>query len=80
MTTSPQRGPLASIVGATVNFFDRDGVPWRVTELDCGEVPGARGARCLVFMSDSVMRRVWNYPADWRLLDAAGLVEVSWRR
>ena len=80
MATSPQPGPLAPIVGAAVNFTDRDGEPWQVTERACGEVPGARGARCLVFMSDSAMRRVWHYPADWRLLDAAALMELSWRR
>jgi hypothetical protein len=80
MATSPQPGRLAPIVGAAVIFSDRDGEPWQVTELDCGQVPGARGARCLVFMSDSVMRRVWSYPTAWRRLDVAELMEVSWRR
>jgi hypothetical protein len=41
-------------------------------------VPGARGSACLVFDSDAVIRRVWNYPTDWRALSAAELVAISW--
>jgi hypothetical protein len=72
--------PLAPVLGVAIDFADAAGEFWRVTERDCRSVPGARGARCLVFMSESVFRRVWSYPADWRALAAAALEELSWRR
>ncbi len=80
MSTPSQPGPLTSVPGAPVEFSDGNGERWRVTERDCRQVPGARGVRCLIFQSDSTFRRVWNYPADWRVLGAAALMEVSWRR
>jgi hypothetical protein len=79
MTVSPPL-PLATVLGTAVEFTDADGESWRVTERDCRSVPGARGARCLVFMSDFVFRRVWKYPATWRTLSAAALTELSWRQ
>jgi hypothetical protein len=75
-----QHPTLPMLVGAAVEFMDADGESWRVTERDCRDVPGARGARCLIFMSESVFRRVWVYPADWRTLSAAALEELSWRQ
>jgi hypothetical protein len=53
---------------------------WTVVELDAGMVPGSRGARCLVFARQECIRRVWDFPGDWRTLDAAGLLELSWHR
>jgi hypothetical protein len=53
---------------------------WSVVEVDAGAVPGARRARCLLFTRAECIRRVWDYPADWRTLDAAGLTALSWRR
>jgi hypothetical protein len=79
MNSSPHV-PLAPVLGVAIDFADAVGEVWRVTERDCRGVPGARGARCLVFMSESVFRRVWKYPADWRALAAAALEELSWRR
>jgi hypothetical protein len=70
----------STVVGTVLYFVDADGTPWNITERDCRDLPGARGARCLVFMSDSVFRRVWDYPVAWRALDDAGLTELSWRR
>lgn len=58
--------------------FDRDGVRWRVYEESGAVVPGARGSACLVFDSDAVIRRVWNYPTEWRALSAAELIAISW--
>jgi hypothetical protein len=79
MSSSPHE-PLAPVLGAAIEFADAAGEPWRVTERDCRGAPGARRARCLVFMSESVFRRVWSYPAEWRTLAAAALEELSWRR
>ena len=55
-------------------------VQWMVVEVDAAGVPGARGPRCLVFTRADCIRRVWDYPTDWRTLDAAGLTALSWRR
>jgi hypothetical protein len=62
-----------------VIVHDDRGVRWEVSERDAAHVPGARGPRCLVFMSDSAVRRVWTYPPTWRLLSAAALLAVSER-
>ena len=35
---------------------------------------------CLRFDTPSTVRRVWDYPPDWRTLDDAALVALSWRR
>ena len=53
---------------------------WWVVEVDARHVPGARGARCLLFSSASCIRRVWSYPANWRTLDDAALASLSWQR
>lgn len=58
-----------------INF---EGIQWRVDELDTSSTPGSRGAHCLVFDADSIVRRVWTYPADWRELsdrELAGLLD-----
>jgi len=48
--------------------------------VDARAVPGAHGARCLVFSREDCIRRVWDYPADWRSLDGAALSALSWHR
>jgi hypothetical protein len=32
-----------------------------------------------VFASPEVVRRVWDYPPDWRALSDAALYALSWR-
>ena len=71
---------VATVIGEPVRYVDGDGDRWRVTERDCRGVPGARGARCLVFMSECVFRRIWEYPAAWRTLPVAALITLSWQR
>ena len=63
----------------TVVIADAQGMVWRVTEHDARLIPGRRGDRCLVFSSVLAVRRVWDFPAGWRDLPAAQLIEVSWR-
>jgi hypothetical protein len=58
--------------------FQADGVRWLVTEHAGNLVPGARGDRCLIFMSADVIRRVWRYPLDWRSLPPERLIALSW--
>ena len=40
--------------------------------------PWARGERCLLFRSATTIRRVWNYPAEWKELAPAELERLSW--
>lgn len=56
------------------------GVEWTVTERNGAQVPGARGARCLIFASPETIRRVWDVPPDWYTLSDAALFALSWRR
>ena len=37
----------------------------------------ARGDRCLVLNSRDCVRRIWNYPPDWRRLDADTLLALG---
>jgi hypothetical protein len=55
-------------------------IRWQVDEVASADHPGAKQPRCLVFTSDTTMRRVYDYPADWRTLSESELFAVSWRR
>jgi hypothetical protein len=69
--------------GAAVRFTQRVGeewLDWAVLEVDAAAVPGALGPRCLLFTRPHCIRRVWDYPPDWRTLDDAGLAALSWHR
>ena len=61
-------------------FVDPDSrQAWSVFEVDAAGVPGAGDrARCLVFVRDEAVRRVWEYPDSWYLLDDADLAALSW--
>ena len=50
---------------------------WSVTEIS-GNVPTRPGQRCLIFASADAVRRVWNYPPEWRELTDAQLEALSW--
>ena len=75
--------PARTMGAAAVSFVQRVGDTyheWSVVEVDARAVPGARGPRCLIFTRDSCIRRVWEYPAHWRTLDADELTALSWHR
>ena len=55
---------------------DRNGVECSVQEVDTPQT-WARGERCLVLNSRDCVRRVWDYPADWRRLDADTLFALG---
>jgi hypothetical protein len=66
-----------AIGAANALIITVDHEEWRIYEL----APGAldrRGSNTLVFESDGVMRRVRNYPSNWRELPASELVKLSW--
>jgi len=79
MTASGGSKPLRTGRGE-VNFVDNEEVLWTVTERDAHDVPGKRGARCLIFASSDAIRRVWEYPAGWRDLLTPSLIALSWSR
>jgi hypothetical protein len=42
---------------------------WAVRERDASRVPGAYAPTCLIFESDQVVRRLWNFPSNWTDMD-----------
>ncbi|HEY2377660.1 MAG TPA: hypothetical protein VGH98_16930 [Gemmatimonadaceae bacterium] len=54
-----------------------EGLPWRVYELP-PTVFDRRTSPSLVFESDGVVRRVRNYPSEWRALADDVLFALSW--
>jgi hypothetical protein len=56
------------------------GIWWRVFEVETAERAWAHKGRCLLFVSPEVIRRVWQYPADWWQLSTDELYAVGWRR
>ena len=78
--TASRGAPPPRPVGGGVSFVDDEHVPWTVTERDGREVPGSRGARCLIFASSEAVRRVWVYPVGWRDLLTPSLIALSWSR
>lgn len=50
---------------------------WTVRELDTTTLPGALGARCLVFENHSLVRRLWVYPSTWATLPAESLLRLA---
>lgn len=58
-------------------FTDADGVRWRVVERPFGQYDRRRGLS-LIFSSDSAVRRVRDYPADWIDLPDEALAALSW--
>ena len=55
---------------------DAEGSEWVVQEVETPQA-WARGARCLIFSSASVVRRVWRYPAEWARLSSRALLELG---
>ena len=54
-----------------------DRVRWLVYEL-APPTLDRRSTPSLVFESEGTVRRIRNYPADWRSLDDAALFSLSW--
>jgi hypothetical protein len=54
-----------------------ENVPWLVYELPPSDYD-RRETPSLIFESEGAMRRVRNYPADWRTLSDAELFALSW--
>lgn len=72
------RAPTTSPLQPGRIFRDAEGVEWCVTEERFGEYDRRRGAS-LIFSSESVVRRVRDYPAEWRGLSEVALLALSWK-
>lgn len=57
-------------------LLERGERQWTVREMDARDVPGARAPRCLICESTDVIRRLWDYPSDWRDRDDAELAKL----
>ena len=68
----PLAAPLWDAPDA-VRFVDGEGLGWRVVECAAAHVPGSRGPRCLIFLSEGLVRRVWSFPPEWRTLAPVAL-------
>jgi hypothetical protein len=55
-----------------------EGVIWQVYELAAPY--DRRSIPSLVFEADDMVRRIRNYPADWRRLSDETLMALSWNR
>ena len=60
-------------------FLDSQGVQWWVTERVTRRPADAAGRRCLFFEAAHIIRRVCDYPSDWRALSDAQLERLSWQ-
>ena len=67
---------LLQDVRADERLVERGDRHWTLREMDARGVPGARAARCLICESTEVVRRLWNYPSDWRKLDDVELAAL----
>lgn len=62
-----------------VSFDGLDGTAWRVVECDAAGIPGARGPSCLIFFSEGLVRRLWDFPESWRSLTSEELEALMGR-
>jgi hypothetical protein len=42
-----------------------DGVEWEIYEQDTTRTPGATHSSSLIFSSQDLVRRLWQYPENW---------------
>jgi hypothetical protein len=59
-------------------FHDHEGNCWTVHEVDTSSAEWSGGRRCLIFSSETAIRRVWRFPVEWRRLAEAELEALSW--
>lgn len=81
MSDPIQNGPPARERSAAPRvrvFMDADGTQWQVSERPFADYDRRRGLS-LIFASDSVVRRVREYPAHWLQLSDEDLIALSWK-
>ena len=80
MSDSTESGSPTHTRGAAAPvrvFVDGDGIRWQVSERPFADYDRRRGLS-LIFASDSAVRRVREYPANWFLLSDDELSALSW--
>jgi hypothetical protein len=60
------------------HFVDAEGARWCVHEQAFSEYDRRRGLS-LIFASDAAVRRVRDYPENWRALSDEELAALSWK-
>ena len=81
MTDSAEGGPPTQADSAALRvrvYVDEDGTRWQVSERHFADYDRRRGLS-LIFASDSAVRRVREYPANWFTLSDEELHQLSWR-
>jgi len=71
-----QQRDSARKAGSGRVFVDSAGHCWTVMEVHAASAT-VDDSGWLAFISDNNIRRIWNYPADWRELTAAELETIS---
>lgn len=61
-------------------FRSADGELWAVAEREAGHFSNGMPRRSLIFENEGVLRRVYDYPAEWIQLTDAQLERLSWGR
>jgi hypothetical protein len=72
-------GVGSSPLGEVRTFIDPDGEMWTAFEVSSTPAHPERGTS-LVFTSETMWRRVTQFPAEWRTLTDAQLAALSWQR
>jgi hypothetical protein len=60
-------------IQSTERLLQRGGRQWIVREASARGVPGARRETCLICESAEVIRRIWDFPDNWRTADDESL-------
>jgi hypothetical protein len=58
---------------APERLLQRGSRQWIVREVNALGVPGARRDTCLLCESAEVIRRIWDFPSNWRSVDDEAL-------
>lgn len=77
MTQQYLTGPPSLADRPSRVFHDADGICWTVSERD-PDPYDRRSTPSLVFASDTIIRRVRQYPSDWHSLSDEALARLSW--
>lgn len=62
--------------GHRTRHFLHGETAWELHIQDTTSVPGARRDSCLICASGEVVRRRWDYPANWYELEDARLLQL----
>lgn len=67
-------------VGTELVFVSDERIRWTVREYPNDSTVDEPIVPCLIFGCDSAVRRVREFPANWRELRSNELLELSWKR